>query len=372
MIGLDVVRAVAITGVVVAHVGGTALHAYGIDGFPLTFVLQGGNGVELFFALSGFLIGGLLLEILERGPGVRAWFVFLARRWLRTLPLYVVWVAVLLITMPPPARLDHAITYLSLTQNLAWPMPSEWFGISWSLTVEEWFYVLFSGLLLALATTMRRQHSVLATCVIFVVLPLVARAVLPLWTADWDSGMRKVVAFRLDAIAYGVAMAWFCRYRAMTMARWRRALFIVGLIIFVLAETKGFAGPVAGWRRALYFSLLPLSCSLAMPMAIGLRIRGRAARRVARWLSGRSYALYLVHLTVLDIAMKQSAAGHLPRAWLAPLVLVASGVLAEISFRWLESPILARRPDQFVIERVVVDVADSERAPISCRRSASS
>jgi len=371
LIGLDVVRAAAITGVVVAHVGGTALHAYGIDGAPLALVLQGGNGVELFFALSGFLIGGLLLEILEREPGVRAWLVFLVRRWLRTLPLYVVWVVVLLMTMPPPARLDHAVTYLSLTQNLAWPMASEWFGISWSLTIEEWFYVLFSGLLLAFAATMRRD-SVLATCGIFVVLPLAARAVLPPSTVDWDSGMRKVVAFRLDAIAYGVAMAWCCRYRAVTMARWRRELFIVGLVMFVLAESRGFAGPVAGWWRALYFSLLPLSCSLMMPMAIGLRIRGRAARRVATWLSARSYALYLVHLTVLEIALKPWSAGHVPRGWLAPLVLVASGLLAEMSFRWLESPILARRPDQFVIEGALVDVTDSESRPISYERSGSS
>lgn len=332
-IGLDLVRAVAITGVVGAHVGGATLHTFGIGGLPFVLLLEGGNGVELFFALSGFLIGGLLLEILERGPGARAWLVFLVRRWLRTLPLYVLWVLVLLVATPPVPRLDHAMRDLSLTQNLAWPMPADgWFGISWSLTVEEWFYVLFSGLLLALAATMRKG-SVLVTCAIFVTVPPLARVALVSSIIDWDSSMRKVVAFRLDAIAYGVAMAWLCRYRSAMMARWRRVLFVVGLGVFVLAETDGLAWLVGTGWRALYFSLLPLACCLVMPIALGLRIPRGAASAAIRWLSERSYALYLVHLTMLDVATREFAAGRLSRAWLAPLVLVTSGLLAELSFR---------------------------------------
>lgn len=346
-IGLDLVRAVAITGVVGAHVGGATLHAYGVGGRPFVLLLEGGNGVELFFALSGFLIGGLLLEILERGPGAHAWFVFLVRRWLRTLPLYLLWAFVLLIGMPPADPLSHAVSYLSLTQNLAWPMPSDgWFGISWSLTIEEWFYVLFSGLLLVLHT-MTKRGAVLLTCVIFLAVPLLARGTLAPPGIDWDSGMRKVVAFRLDAIAYGVAMAWLCRYRSATMVRWRFSLFGIGLGIFVLAEADGLTWIMGQGWRALYFSLLPLAGALVMPMAVELHISWEPARAAIRWLSERSYALYLVHLTVLDVATRELAAGRLPLAWLAPAVLVASGVLAESSFRWLESPILTRRPNQF-------------------------
>jgi peptidoglycan/LPS O-acetylase OafA/YrhL len=92
-----------------------------------------------------------------------------------------------------------------------------------------------------------------------------------------------------------------------------------------------------------------------LPMAVGLRIPCGATRAVIRWLSERSYALYLVHLTMLEIALQEVAAGRLPRAWLAPPVLVTSAVLAELSFRWLESPILARRPDQFAVEPVPVE-----------------
>src|SRR3954451_24714128 len=93
-LGLDLVRAAAISLVVVAHFGGTVIFW---SGHEMTSALgsTGFFGVELFFALSGFLIGGLLLDIIERDPGLGAWGRFMVRRWLRTLPLYLLWLAVL-------------------------------------------------------------------------------------------------------------------------------------------------------------------------------------------------------------------------------------------------------------------------------------
>src|SRR5262249_49323302 len=152
---------------------------------------------------SGFLIGGLLVEIIERDPGMRSWMIFLVRRWMRTLPLYLLWIVVLLITLWPRELRHTAITYLVLLQNFAWPMVPGSFAVSWSLTVEEWFYLLFSGLLLVLATH-NKHHAVVLACAVFLLAPFIARLFGP---AEWES-MRKVVVFRLDAIAYGVVMAW--------------------------------------------------------------------------------------------------------------------------------------------------------------------
>ena len=47
-------------------------------------------------------------------------------------------------------KLYYAVLYGTLTQDLlAWPMPEDnWFGVSWSLTIEEWFYLLFSAIFL--------------------------------------------------------------------------------------------------------------------------------------------------------------------------------------------------------------------------------
>ena len=152
-------RATAIVFVLASHCGDTFAGWLG-GRAPEWLSVSGFFGVELFFVLSGFLIGRLLLGIIAEPPSLRAWGVFMARRWMRTLPIYLLWIAVLAVIWPPRPW-DQVLRYATLTQNLAWPMPSGWFGVSWSLTVEEWFYLLFSALLLSARGTARPAGGVL-------------------------------------------------------------------------------------------------------------------------------------------------------------------------------------------------------------------
>ena len=180
LIGLDLLRALAICGVLITHTGLYGLH-FGADWWLAS---AGGYGVELFFVLSGFLIGRLLLEIIERDPSFRAWGIFMIRRWMRTLPLYVLWIVVLLTIDPPPNPFLTSLKYFFLVQNFAWPM-SDWFAVSWSLTVEEWFYLLFGAVLIALAARVR-SLGLIATCTIFLILPLLLRLNISVADADWE------------------------------------------------------------------------------------------------------------------------------------------------------------------------------------------
>jgi peptidoglycan/LPS O-acetylase OafA/YrhL len=147
-LGLDVVRAVAVSMVLITHWGAVISWWIGLQ-WPRIIALSGFFGVELFFALSGFLIGLLLLELIERDASAHGWWRFMMRRWLRTLPLYGLCLAGLAIFWRPAGNLlAYLAHYGTLTQNLLWSMPDDnWFGVSWSLSVEEWFYLLFSVLL---------------------------------------------------------------------------------------------------------------------------------------------------------------------------------------------------------------------------------
>ena len=216
-------RAIAILCVLEVHFGSVA---YGYLDLPVPWAMGyiGGLGVELFFVLSGFLIGGLLLDVAERSPTWRGCFTFLVRRWMRTLPLYILWIAVLMVIMRPPSRGEYAVAYLTFTQNLFWPMPpGDWFGVSWSISIEEWFYLLFSSLLLGL-TALWRRGAMIVTCLLFLVVPLVLRYAYS-DIQDIDGGIRKVVAFRLDAIIYGVVAIWCCRRYPAVVAQLRGILF---------------------------------------------------------------------------------------------------------------------------------------------------
>ncbi|MFT8243556.1 acyltransferase family protein [Roseomonas sp. BN140053] len=345
--GLDLLRAVAILLVLASHFG---LYAASVQtgSVPLVSLLSGFFGVELFFVLSGFLIGNLLLRIAGRGPNLRDWGIFLLRRVMRTAPAYLTWLAVLAVVMPPAANLPgHLLAFATVTQNLAWPMPADnWFAVSWSLTVEEWFYLLFGTAFLAGAALLPRRGPWIVLAA-FLLLPLLARAAVP---ADlpWDTAVRKVAALRLDAIAYGVLLAWLLRGRAVSR---RVAALAGGLGLGLLLAL------CAGWLRqdafdlkdevwrSVVFNLTSLGFALFFPAALRWSTAQGALRHVILWLSTRSYGLYLVHFSLLELVAPLLTPGFPLVVWLLEILLVTF-LLAELSWRFIEAPVLARRPRQ--------------------------
>src|ERR1700690_440934 len=132
--GLDLARFTAVSLVLITHCSIIFLSLASLQA-PVFVQLSGFFGVELFFVLSGFLIGRLLFRIAATDPTPRGWLTFMTRRWLRTLPLYFVWLAVIPTALPAPAHLAvHLLRYGTMTQNLAWPMPADhWFNESGAL-----------------------------------------------------------------------------------------------------------------------------------------------------------------------------------------------------------------------------------------------
>src|SRR5690348_1983098 len=123
--GLDLLRASAILAVLLFHLASREATSRDWPPPPLAVTL-GYLGVELFFILSGFLIGRILIRVAEGKPGYRDWLTFLCRRWMRTLPLYFLWLAILLVTFPPAERvIRYALLYSTFTQSLAWPFPPD-------------------------------------------------------------------------------------------------------------------------------------------------------------------------------------------------------------------------------------------------------
>ena len=151
--GLDIVRSIAILAVVLAHSSEFLLRlanapciGNGIRGFVNFVSPLGSLGVELFFVLSGFLIGNILIKTFISSDSfswqdVRGFWI---RRWFRTLPLYWLILTVNIIMYRIMDLRSHemnkALDYFFI-QNLWYPHPIYFFGEAWSLSVEEWFYL---------------------------------------------------------------------------------------------------------------------------------------------------------------------------------------------------------------------------------------
>jgi peptidoglycan/LPS O-acetylase OafA/YrhL len=144
--GLDGLRAAAIVSVLCLHAAIVSTRMPLIVRGPC---LYGWAGVDLFFVLSGYLIGGQAFRVDNRmdvGGIVRFWL----RRWFRTLPLYYFILFVYVAILPRfgiPFR-DWNWRYLVMLQNY---MPLQDFQQSWSLCIEEQFYLVFPILALIAA-----------------------------------------------------------------------------------------------------------------------------------------------------------------------------------------------------------------------------
>ncbi|HEX4261205.1 MAG TPA: acyltransferase [Acetobacteraceae bacterium] len=302
--GLDLARAAAIAAVLVSHL--LSVRPLGPRAAAATVYL-GAAGVELFFSLSGFLIGRLLIDLAEGGLRPARIGRFLGRRWLRTLPLYY---AVLGFSIWLFARPDWPSLFFM--QNF-YPEASRVVPVSWSLVMEEYFYALFPAFLVVggwLAGGRLRGVALVRSVALAVIAVATAwrfaaafGAVVPA-----ESWFHTAPLGRLDCAAYGVLAACVARRPGLARvpAGWAIALGLLGaasvaVLFLVAAEPalragSGFAA--WGWLyRPLQWSLLD-ACFAVLVWGLWRRLprlpAGLAGPALA--LSTLSYSLYLTHL----------------------------------------------------------------------------
>ncbi|MFG5995624.1 acyltransferase family protein [Salmonella enterica] len=129
-IGLDIARSIAIVMVLISH--SRMFFTQYADVQWLSF--NGFFGVEVFFVLSGFLIGRIIIKSVVEKPSFSNLLTFYKRRWYRTLPLYFLMVFVLFLV----GKQFHW-TNLIFLQNFD-EVSLGFFPVSWSLSIEEWFF----------------------------------------------------------------------------------------------------------------------------------------------------------------------------------------------------------------------------------------
>lgn len=307
---------------------------------PVISEVASSYAVEIFFVLSGFVLAPQLSYCYERNKG-EIYLRFLCRRWMRTLPPYLV--ALILFTGAFGSFFsDQFFLYLSFLQNVFnHALEGDYFSISWSLAVEEWFYLLFP-LTLALVAAVAHP-SFMSIAIGFMLVFLIARTLLGDFD-DWGAGVRRVVVFRLDSIAFGVVLYQWLQPLRRASLRWRGLLLIAAVaactvLSWQLIETD------ATWSKHLFFlSASALGATLilfAMAAEPWLR-RSRFLSDLAVFFGRISYTTYLFHLLVLQAA---GAWLHgLPIIVALPVYLGLIVVVTAVFYEFVERPILASRP----------------------------
>jgi peptidoglycan/LPS O-acetylase OafA/YrhL len=311
-------------------------------------VRAGASGVDLFFALSAFLITSLLLKERVETGGVSLRLFYL-RRILRIWPLYFLVVAlgiVLARAMPNQQVLPWTLAagYLLFVSNWMYPIIGTVRSICaplWTVSIEEQFYLLWPALLKVL----QRRGIVVAALTTFVLATL-SQVGIVLAGVGWGY-LYYGSASRATSFALGILLASGADHLPKLTSGFRFMLVAGGIGGWVFAAARLTDQPDApGMQLALARLIISFASAAILYGCLyssNNLLRGSAVVRLGKI----SYGLYLWHFTGLLIAFNLFPLVHgWQRLGTTALGFVMTLFLASASYRWVESPFL-RLKDRF-------------------------
>jgi len=351
---LDGLRGLAILLVIVAH---TVRFSPQNSGWQLINAVTeaGWIGVDLFFVLSGFLITRILLETRDDPHRVSN---FYARRALRILPAYIVYLGLVFLVLAFTAgngRLDEArtwlLSHLLFMQNLhsaaIAEQPIREMSHLWSLAVEEQFYLLWPWLVWSFRTALLSR-----LCLVVIGLAWTSKVAL-VYAGAWHHTIYILPFTRMDGFAIGalIAAQWHLGMLAgstrLSPVFW---LLLMALgALFLLCESPA---RLNAWQVALATTLSVLMFGVGLKNVL-LSTEQNAMRQILSWgwlrfLGRYSYGLYLLHFGVdtwVRLFMQPLLADLVQGQWLRLLTTTVSMglslLLALLLHRWVEAPALA-------------------------------
>jgi peptidoglycan/LPS O-acetylase OafA/YrhL len=362
--GLDFIRAIAITLVVLSHI--TLLIFPTIENTLLTIIrVFGAIGVDLFFVLSGYLIGGILLkQINNQQTKFKHLLIFWQRRWFRTLPNYflILVVNIFIFLILGKSLPEKIWKYFLFLQNFLSPHPN-FFTEAWSLSVEEYAYLILPLVLYVvfnISKTKPSEKQFLKVTILLILGLFLLKVHYFLNTeilsySDWSSTFRKVVIFRIDAIYFGFLVVYIIKNYPKSIKKYKNYFLIIGLFLLfgihgamlkmhLLPETN------LGFYVFVYLQVVVISLAFIFPYFINLTYQG-IFEKVIRFLSIHSYSIYLVNYSLILLTFQYQFNVETMTFFQKGIIIIAfiglTLITSVIIYRYFEQPILKYRDHHF-------------------------
>lgn len=292
--GLDILRAAAILFVMINHTSNFMLrdiHFYA----KMIY-----DGVGVFFVLSGFLIGRILIIQLEENQcNMKNLLHFWMKRWSRTLPTYFLFLFLLIIIEYITNQnfdLHNYLSYFFFSQNLT-KKPVDFFTHSWSLSIEEWFYITVPILLFfAIGILKIRIKSAFISLIILTIIGISFVRLQKVQTIDDYKSFENVaysVLYRFDSLMYGLLGAYISYYYSEFWNKNKKIAFFIATFLFVLYYVIDIKESF--FVRNFVFTLTSVTILLFLPFLGSLKKNSSIFFKPITYLSLISYSLYLVN-----------------------------------------------------------------------------
>jgi peptidoglycan/LPS O-acetylase OafA/YrhL len=330
--GLDGLRAVAVFLVIFYHFG--------------FMYVPGGDGVMMFFVLSGFLITWLLLQE-ETRTGEVSLSGFYRRRFLRIFPAFdVYWLLVIILLLIthkhiPWGNAFSALFYVSDYYNASHGDPNSAFSHTWSLAIEEQFYLLWPLIFYRLRHNLKLMTKVLASAIVAVWIYRIVLCFLVRVDQGW---IYAAFDTRMDQLAVGCLVAVLLK-RSAFKSFWQAVcshpwlpLITIGLLALSIYD-GGFV--VRRYRDVVGFALEPVLVAVLLVQLIAF-----SSEKLWRWIEwpllrflGRiSYSLYLYQQLTL-FSIRKRLVGE-PVIIQLIVAVIGTTIVASISYFAIERPFL--------------------------------
>lgn len=312
-------------------------------------------GVDLFFVISGFIITrNILADIHDGGFSIREFYVRRFRRLYPALLVTVLLTVVVAIVALPPVELMNtarsAIFALLSLANFSFWLEAGYFDAAantkpllhtWSLSVEEQYYLFWPALVLLLANTARRA----AVTGMLLLLSLCATL---LWRNSFADGVFFLLPFRLHQLMAGALIALFAARLASSTAQASLLLGSAGFLVVSTSLSDIFSPALGAVAVTLFGALLLLGREA--PIA-----RWLYANTPMQWIGRRSYAIYLVHWPIIVLFMFSTGfqLNSGSRVLLFALSIIAAIALHEL----VEKPFRKRGIDSTRLQRIASPLA---------------
>ena len=345
---LDVLRTVAVMMVILSHLpappAGTAGVVVAVGEF---FHAYGGLGVDLFFVLSGFLVAGLLFrEYLSTGRARVG--RFLLRRGFKIYPpFYVFLVVTVLLRLQRGDLLTRTdvLCEALFVQNYG---PHVW-SHTWSLAVEEHFYILLALVVLVLQRYLRKNPLAALPAIFISTLAAVTsvRWMSFITLPYSNEGLRFPTHLQIDSLFFGVLIAYYVTTTPSLVERMRaRRGWLLAIGIACIAASQSIPGPAARYVAGHIAAYVGFGAVLMAAVCTPVPVRGRRVVEAAAFIGTHSYSIYLWHTAVLvfGLILATKVLGRPPRYYEMSVgyVLLAFG-WGIIAARCIEWPALALR-----------------------------
>jgi peptidoglycan/LPS O-acetylase OafA/YrhL len=306
------------------------------------------SGVDLFFVLSGFLIAGILLE---HRNATNFFQIFYLRRIFRIFPLYFVVYALYIFVKHLPIFTQPAFSWLLHDPLPLWSYPTftqnffmgargdfgpHWLGITWSLAVEEQFYLFVPFLIYFLP-----QRALVCALVAIILSASFLRYISPGFHAYVNTPWRS------DALLAGALLAVLVRSHSFASLFRKHSGFVLTFFYILLLGAAVMTIRPQTFGVFNYLWLAGLYSTFILTILIGnAPLLGRVLESAPLVYAGqRSYGIYMFHEAVNGLLhgfIRSSAPviRTLSDAGVTALALFITLALAMLSYRFLESPIL--------------------------------